>query len=143
MPRRVVLVALLAMLLAACVPATPGTDEWREDARHALGDVAGQLATVALALENDDRLVGGYAKVVVADAEESAGRSADGFEQQQPPAGHRKEFDKVSAALDKGLSLLTDARIAVVDGDTAAYDRLATRLYRLQARLQRLEDKLG
>lgn len=136
-------VAALTLLLASgCVPARPDDEKWREDGSRTLSDVAGQLATAALVLDHDDDLLGGYDVVVVTTAEETAGTSADSFTGQQPPEADQALFDRVSTALDDATSLLTDARIALVRDDTAAYPGLERRLRRLDAKLHRLATEL-
>lgn len=134
--------AVLVALLSACVPGQPDRATWREDGSTTLTDVAGQLATAALTIEHDDDLIGGYDIVVLTDAEELAGTSADSFTSQQPPEGELEEYERVSTALDDALSALADARIAVVNDNTAAYPGLVRQLNRLDARLQRLATTL-
>jgi ABC-type uncharacterized transport system auxiliary subunit len=131
-------------LLAGCVPSAPEPESWRDDARQAVSDVAGEVATTQLALEQEraDRLLGGYAVVVVVEAEKLAGDAATSFESEQPPKAEQKRHDTVSKALDEATGLITDARIAVADGDEAAYDDLVRQLDRAGRRLDRLEQRL-
>jgi vacuolar-type H+-ATPase subunit D/Vma8 len=144
MAARVLGVLVALGVLTACVPSAPSAESWREDARQAVSDVAGELATTQLALEQEsaDRLVGAYAVVVVVEAEELAGAAVSGFESEQPPKSEQRRYDAVTKALDRAAGLITDARIAVADGDEAAYDELVRQLDRAGRRLDRLERAL-
>jgi hypothetical protein len=141
---RVLGVLIALCLLSACVPSAPSAEDWRKDARQAVSDVAGELATTQLVLEQEsaDRLVGGYAVVVVVAAEELAGTAATGFESEQPPGIEQERYDSVTGQLDQATGLITDARIAVADGDEAAYADLVRQLERSGRRLDRLERTL-
>lgn len=140
------LLAVLALLLgtACSVPSEPSPADWRAAAIQALEDVAGQLGTVELVLaqEQDDKLLGRYAVVVASEAEEAAGTSAESLTSQQPPAGTRQRFGTVSGALDEATSLLTEARVALVDDDRAKYSSLRRRITRLQQRLDEIRGRL-
>jgi hypothetical protein len=140
-----VLGALVVLgLLSACVPSAPSPESWREDARRAVSDVAGEVATAQLALEQEtaDHLLGGYAVVVVVEAEELSGDAATAFESAQPPPVEEKRYDRVTKQLDEATGLITDARIAVAAGDEAAYPTLVRQLERAGRRLDRLEQSL-
>lgn len=144
MAARVLGVLVAFGLLSSCVPSAPSAESWREDARQAVSDVAGEMATTQLVLEQHsaDRLVAGYAVVVVVEAEELAGAAVTSFESEQPPKGEQRRYDAVTKALDRATGLITDARIAVADGDEAAYDELVRQLERAGRRLDRLEKEL-
>jgi len=141
-----VLVGLLVGL-AGCglVPSRPEADDWVASARQSLDDTASEVATVGLVVEQEqqDRLPASYAAVVAARSEAAAGTAADGITAQQPPDSKRQEYDAVAAALGDAADLVAEARIALVDHDTAAYRRLAERLSRMERRLAQLATSVG
>jgi hypothetical protein len=141
--RPLVTLAILG-LLGACVPSAPSPQAWREDARRAVSDVAEEVATTQLALEQErsGRLLGGYAVVVVVQSEELAGTAASGLESEQPPKVEQDRYDVVTKAVDDATGLITDARIAVADGDEAAYPDLVRQLEKTARELERLEKSL-
>jgi hypothetical protein len=55
----------------------------------------------------------------------------------------RTRYDEVVAALDEAEGVLAEARIALADGDRAAYPGLVERLGKQGDRLDRLERELG
>jgi hypothetical protein len=132
-------------LLTACVPPSPGPESWRHDARQTVSDVASELATSQLVLEQEaaGRLFTRYAVVMVVEAEKQAGDAATKFESEQPPKVEQRRYDTVTKVLDQATSLITDARIAVADGEEAAYDRLVRQLDRAGRRLDQLEKALA
>src|SRR3954447_12606692 len=83
---RILTLAATVVVLAGCVPQTPDVDTWRYDARLAVTDVASQLATAGLVLREElgSGLLGKYETVVVAQAEEAGGRSAEKLSSKQP-----------------------------------------------------------
>lgn len=140
-----VLSLLVALgLFTACVPSAPEPESWRDDPAQAVSGVASEVATTQLALQQEgaDRLLDGYAVVVVVEAEELAGDAVTEFESEQPPEVERRRYDTVTKALDNAIGLITAARIAVADGDEAAYDQLVRQLERAGQRLDRLEQAL-
>jgi hypothetical protein len=140
-----VALAVGLLLLTACVPPTPDVDTWRYDARQALSDVASEVATARLVLREElgSGLLARYEVVVVAQAEETAGKTADSFSAKQPPSQERQRYATVTGAMDDATGLLSDVRIAVTGGDRAAYPSLLDRLVAADDRLQRLERELN
>jgi hypothetical protein len=141
---RTLATVFVVVVLTGCVPQTPDVDTWRYDARLAVGDVASALATAQLVLHQElgSRLIGKYGTVVVAQAEETAGKSAQKFTSKQPPDQELQRFQTVTDELDSATSLLTDVRIAVVRGDTAAYPDLIRKLDDAGKRLGNLAEQL-
>jgi hypothetical protein len=131
--------------LSGCVPPSPDDPGWREDARKTLGDVGSELATAKLVLRAraQDRFVGRYDQVVLAYAEEAAGKAADTLAAEQPPDTELKRYRTVTDALDQATSLLSEARIAVVSGRPAACATLCPKLEAANSRLQKLEKRMS
>ncbi|MGZ4451696.1 MAG: hypothetical protein ACXVWW_04055 [Nocardioides sp.] len=135
-------VVLVAIILSACAPGTPDEDSWRVDALRSIGDVSSSVSSVQLALQHHDRLFGPYLQTVAVQAEDAAGTASTKLSAVQPPEPYQGRSDTVTSALDDAESLLTDARIAVVRRDSAAYADLVRRLKRTGDRLSRLEDRV-
>lgn len=137
--------AAAGLLLTSCLASPPDRADWRDETARAVGDVAGQLATVKLVLaqEQEGRLLPHYAVGVVVAAEEAAGSSADQVGSGQPPRSERARYDAVVAALEEAEGVLAAARIALADGDHAAYPELVEQLGRQGDRLARVETELG
>ena len=133
-----------AVLLAACAPATPDSQAWRASAVQTLEDTSSQLATMQLTVEQErrDRLPGRYAVTVAVDSEEQAAKAAESLTSRQPPGAERRAYDRVSGLLDDAQSLISEARIALVDGRTQVYPSLLRRLDRLGARTDRETERL-
>ena len=130
--------AAAGLLLTSCLASPPDRADWRDETARAVGDVAGQLATVKLVLaqEQEGRLLPHYAVGVVVAAEEAAGSSADQVGSGQPPRSERARYDAVVAALEEAEGVLAD-------GDHAAYPELVEQLGRQGDRLARVETELG
>lgn len=139
-----VLAVLLCLLgaLAGCSPGTPDKDSWRVDAIRAVGDVSSAIETLQLALRHHADLFHPYLQTVAVDAERNASAAADKLTSRQPPDAYLQRADKVTSALDDADDLLTEARIAVLRRDTAAYGHLAGELSDTSDRLDRIEDSL-
>ncbi len=133
------------LTLTACAPGTPDEDSWRGDATRAVGDVASAVQTVrlGLTLARRDRVPHAYLQTVVVDAETNGGLSAQNLSAVQPPAVERRRASDVSDSLQGATNLLTEARIAVVDGDEAAYADLVGELTKAADDLGALADALA
>ena len=142
--RELALAALLLLALPACAPGTPDEDSWRGDASRAVGDVASavQTARLGLTLARRDRVPHAYLQTVVVEAETNAGKSAEKLSAVQPPAVERRRASEVSDRLQQATDLLTETRIAVVDGDEDAYADLAAGLAGIAGDLSTVEDAL-
>ena len=126
--RTALLTALLMLLgsTVACSPDSPDHEGWTDLTLQALEDVANEVATVELALRlrEQDRASAEYTQVVALDAEEAAGQVTESFTAVQPPAGDDRSYREVSTVLSDATDLLSEARIAVVREDVAAYPGL-------------------
>ncbi len=139
------MVVALALLTVGCAPGTPDEDSWRGDATRAVGDVASaaQSARLALSLARRDRVPHTYLQTVLVDAERTAGSAAQKLSAVQPPDVERPRASDVDDELDQVVGTITEARIAVVSGDTGEYADLVTRLARMVDDLSGLETDLG
>jgi hypothetical protein len=142
---RLALAATVLLTLTACAPGTPDEDSWRGDATRAVGDVASavQTARLGLTLARRDRMPHAYLQTVVVEAETNGGKSAEKLSAVQPPDVERRRASDVSDLLQRATDLLTETRIAVVDGDEAAYADLAGPLAKVADDLSTLEDALA
>jgi hypothetical protein len=133
---------LVTGLLSGCAPGTPDEDSWRVDAIRAVSNVSSAVGTMQLALQQHDRITDPYLKVVAVNAEDGASAATDKLSSRQPPRAYRTRYDKVTTALDNAETVLSDARIAVVDQDEGAYLKLVRQLSKKADRLQQIEDDL-
>ena len=138
----------LAVAMAAtsmgCAPGTPDGDSWRIDAQRAVADASSAVQTAELALRQHGRgrVFYRYLQTVLVDAEEGVGKAGDAIGSRQPPREERERYATVTGQVDEAASLVSTARIAVVDRETSRYDALADRLAAAAEALQRLEDDL-
>jgi hypothetical protein len=127
--RWTVLLLAAALLVAGCLPSTPSRSDWRSQAAQALEDLASEMATAQVVLRerHRDHLPARTPRVLLVDAEEAAGQTAETFTALQPPPGWESRHGEITDLLDEGAGLLTDTRIAVVRGG-APPDGLASDL---------------
>lgn len=136
------LTAAMVVPLAACAPGTPDQDSWRVDALRAVGDVSSAVSTMQVALQHHDRIFAPYLRTVAVQAEDNAGTASQKLSGRQPPDPYRKRYHTVTTALDDADSLLSDARIAVVRHNSAAYADLITQLSKTSDQLSSIEDQI-
>jgi hypothetical protein len=146
--RRLAVAWWLAVAMAAatvgCAPGTPDGDSWRIDAQRAVSDASSAVRTAELALRQHSRgrVFDRYLQTVLVDAEKGVGKAGDAIASRQPPWEERERYDTVTAQVDEASSLVSTARIAVVDGETDRYDALADRLADAADALRKLEENL-
>jgi len=142
--RATVAAVVLLLTVVGCAPGTPDEDSWRSDATRAVGDVSSavQTAQLALAESQSGHLPHAYLQSVLVDAERISGMAAQTLSSVQPPELERQRSSDVVDALDEATGLVTDARIAVVAGDSEQYGDLVTDLRRTAEDLQHLESTL-
>jgi len=130
--------------LSGCAPGTPDGDSWRIDAQRAVGDAssAGLTAELALRQHVKGRVFDRYLQPVLVEAEQGVGKAGDAISTRQPPRAERERYQTVTGQIDEAASLVSTARIAVVDRETERYDALADRLAKSADSLQQLEDDL-
>jgi hypothetical protein len=121
-----VLLALAMLLNSACAPKSPDPPVWTDQARHAITDVQGEVATVELVLrqQQSDKLPQNYQQVVVLGSEEAIGTTAESFSSVQPPPGEDARYKQVTSVLSDASDVVAETRIAVVREDTGEYGRL-------------------
>ena len=140
----VAMAVAMAAGTAGCAPGTPDGDSWRIDAQRAVSDASSAVHTAELALRENarGRVFDRYLQTVLVDAEEGVGKAGEAISSRQPPREERERYDTVTGQVDEASSLVSTARIAVVDGETDRYDALADRLADAAQALQKLEDDL-
>ncbi|WGX97881.1 hypothetical protein [Nocardioides sp. L-11A] len=114
-----VLVLLPTLLLAACgVVARPDAAAWDDQAAQALTDASSQVATARLALVSarDGRTWSAYTTVLVAQAEEAAGKAEENLSRVQVPAARADDAATVLDLLDRAVDLVAEARAHAVSG---------------------------
>jgi len=107
----------------------PDEAAWDDQAGPALTDAASEVATARLALESAraDRTWSSYTTVLVAEAEEAAGKVEEDLSRLQVPAGRTDDAAKVLDLLDRAADLVGEARSHAVAGtydDRGLVDRL-------------------
>jgi hypothetical protein len=137
-------VAASLTVTAGCAPGTPDGDSWRIDAQRSVSDASSAVHTAELALRQnrDGRVFDRYLQTVLVEAEKGVGKAGEVIGSKQPPRAERDRYDTVTGQIDAAASLVSTARIAVVDRETDRYDALADRLASAGAALLRLEDDL-
>lgn len=145
MVARALLSAVLALILTGCGMSLPADEQtWTETSLQAVEDMAGNVATsrVALEQEQQDRFVGRAALVLTQDAEKAGGSVVSGYTAAQPPAARTADFRDLAALLGEAGTALTDARVAVAAGRTADYAALEARLTQIGGQLEAAAEPL-
>jgi DNA primase len=147
------LLVLVAGLLTLCgglsgcvvVPDTPDAGDWDRLAAQAVEDNASEVATVRLVLREQqrERLLGRYGVVTAVAAEEAAAKATDSVTTVQPPPARRQADQRVADLLARAGDLVTEARVALVDGDASAFPRLVDDLAEVHDQLQREHARLS
>jgi hypothetical protein len=105
-----------------------------------VSEVATSRLTVQQALAG--RFVGRFPVVVLTYSEEAAGKAADTVSALQPPPSARPSYDALTSLLSDSSDAISQARIAVTDGDDRASKKAADELTRMLAKLHAVEDRL-
>ena len=131
-------------LVTACAPGTPDGDSWRIDAQRSVSDASSAVQTAELALRQNRRghVFDRYLQTVLVEAEKAVGKAGDAIGSRQPPRAEEERYQTVTGQIDEAASLVSTARIAVVDRDSDRYDALAGRLEKAAEALKTLEDDL-
>jgi hypothetical protein len=131
------------VLLCGCTVSEPGATEWRDDAVQTLDDVASEVATARLTLEQLDagRLPSSYGVTVMADAETALSTSEESLSSLQPPPGLGARADRVLALVGRAADAVQQARESVVAGKFHL-PGLLTQLTRLQRALDQRKASL-
>jgi hypothetical protein len=138
-------VALALSLSSACAPKSPDRAVWTDQARHALSDVQGEVATLQLVLRQQGRgkLPQNYQQVAAIDSEESIGTTAESFSSVQPPAGVDRRYRQVTSLLSDASDLAAETRIAIVREDTSEYPELLDDLAKASDDLSKTQSELN
>src|SRR3954470_772529 len=130
--------------VSGCKPSQPDPSTWQSTAEQAVSDMVSEVATSRLTVRQAlrDRFVGRYAIVVLTYSEEAAGKATDKVATTQPPRSERAAYKVVSTALSNAGDAVTQARIAVTDGDTSASTAVLGQLTEQLGQLRRLDDRL-
>jgi hypothetical protein len=138
------LLAAAAATASACAPGTPDADSWRIDAQRSVSQASSAVQSAELALRQNlrGRVFDRYLQTVLVDAEKGVSTAGDTIGSKQPPGTERERYDTVTGQIDEAASLVSTARIAVVDRETDRYDSLADRLRTAADALQKLEEDL-
>jgi len=131
-------------LMTSCAPGTPDGDSWRIDAQRAVSDASSAVQSAELALRQSDRgrVFDRYLQTVLVEAEKGVGKAGETIGSRQPPRAERERYDTVTGQIDEAASLVSTARIAVVDRETDRYPSLADRLSAAADALLKLEEDL-
>jgi hypothetical protein len=142
--RRLVALVAVAALVGGCVPSQPSPNDWRRQARQSLEDVLSEVATAQVVLREQaaGHLLTKAGVVMLVDAEESAGTTAETFSALQPPEGFEQRHAKVSDALERASGLIADARMARVREDQETYVELQRSLVHERSMLAGLREQL-
>ncbi|KAA1419267.1 hypothetical protein F0U44_12540 [Nocardioides humilatus] len=139
MRRAVAVLLALSFLLtpfAGCTVSHPDGSAWRDQARQTLDDVASEVATASLVLEqlNGGRLPSSYGITMAVAAEEAASTAEEKLSSVQAPASLGGVPRKVLALIGRATEAVRKAREAVV---AEHYDvsRLLRELDRLRTAL--------
>ena len=136
------LVVMLSVT-AGCAPGTPDGDSWRIDAQRSVGDASSAVQTAELALRQHvrGRVFDRYLQTVLVEAEQGVGKAGDAISTRQPPRSELVRYQTVTGQIDEAASLVSTARIAVVDRETERYQALADRLAKSADALKQLDAK--
>jgi hypothetical protein len=141
----VMCVCLCILALAGCAPSTPDHDEWRSQGDQALSEVASNVATARLLLQQlrADKVHGAYAQTGVLDTETNAGSASSRFTAVQPEPADDDAYQRVTTVLSDAGDLLAQVRIAVVRRDDQAYPGLIRKLSSTLGDLGQEQARLG
>lgn len=130
----------LLVLLAACAQQPRSVDEVEQEADQALTQVASSLATARLVLTElgDHRIPAATARMILQDSEESVSKQQEGLSSLQPDPAARTAYDRASSAAGDAADLVTEARIAVVEGESTEFAQLGDRLQATVVEIRRL-----
>ncbi|GAA4817193.1 hypothetical protein ACFQ0K_08705 [Nocardioides caeni] len=143
------LLALLAVAVGlttwtgCAVVDTPDESAWRDQARQSVEDASSEVQAARLVLVQltADRVPQAYGVVMLADAEEAAGKVEESLAAVQAPAPVRRLSDDVTALLGRAVDAVRAARVAAV-GDTEPAPIVRTDLADVQRQLDAMLGQL-
>lgn len=145
---------VLAWLLAACTGQPSSTSAWQSSTDRTLGSVISGLGTARIAVteESQDDLPHTYAVVTVTDVIDTSSKEVSSFLVGQPPDGLHRAHAEVTRALQDGIALLVDVRVALASpglsgGDAKALtreiDAMSDRLDALDSKVKKSPGSVG
>jgi hypothetical protein len=131
---------LLGLLAAACTGHPASTSSWQSSTDRTLGSVISGLGTARVAVvgESEDRLFHSYAVVTVTDAIDTSTKEVSSYLVSQPPDDLHRAHAAVTRALQDGITLLVDVRVALASPGLTS-DRAARLVDQIDAMHKRLD----
>lgn len=131
-------------LMGGCALSEPGPHDFQQDAAQALEDLASEVATAQIVLEQrqSDEIFSTSVVVILVAAEEAGAKAAEDFASLQPPRGLQQTYDDVTTALQDGSNLLGEVRIAAASEDASAMQELNAELAETRTALTDLAAQL-
>jgi hypothetical protein len=137
---------LLLSLLAACTGQPSSTSAWQSSTDRTLGSVISGLGTarIAVTAESKDDVPHTYAVVTVTDAIDTSSKEVASYLVGQPPDRLHRAHAEVTRALQDGISLLVDVRVALASPGLSESDarRLVKEIDAMHDRLDGLDGKI-
>jgi hypothetical protein len=138
--------AVLGLLATACTGQPTSTSSWQSSTDRTLGSVISGLGTarIAVTAESQDDVPHTYAVVTVTDAIDTSTKEVASYLVGQPPDRLHRAHAEVTRALQDGISLLVDVRVALASPGLSASDakRLVDEIDRMHDRLDGLDDEI-
>jgi hypothetical protein len=135
---------VLGLLASACTGHPAGTSAWQSSTDRTLGSVISGLGTARVVVieESQDDLPHAYAVVAVTDVIDTGSKEVSSFLVSQPPDRLHRAHAEVTRALQDGIALLVDVRVALASPGVSATDaaRLVDEIDAMHARLDKLDD---
>lgn len=143
--RRALGTALAAVLLSACVPASPDVDTYDDKAALTLGAAVSDVRTVQKLLETlyDDRMLRQTAIAQMRYSEKSLGTATSAFTELNPPPQRDRLTKQMTTVLGDAEDLLGEARTAIERYHRSRYPALADELDAMAKDLERLEGRVS
>lgn len=133
--------ALLLVVLAGCVPASPDVDTYDDKAMRTLGAAVSETKTVRTLLQTsyDGRMLRPTALAQLRYSESALGTATKAFTELNPPPARDGLYTRASTLLGDAEDLVAEARITVERKRESAYPGLVEKLDGLATRLEKLE----
>jgi len=139
-------VLLVMCLAAACTGHPSSTSAWQSSTDRTLGSVISGLGTARIAVkeESQNDLPHTYAVVTITDAIDTSSKEVASYLVGQPPDRLHRAHAEVTRALQDGISLLVDVRVALASPGLSASDaqRLVEQIDAMHDRLDALDGKV-
>ncbi len=130
-------------MAAACTGHPTGTSAWQSSSDRTLGSVISGLGTARLVVHEQaqDDLQHTYAVVSITDAIDTSSKVIASYVVRQPPDDLHRAHGEVTRALQDGLALLVDVRVALASPGLTGSDasRLVKQLDAMRDRLDKLD----